>query len=101
MKRERKTKILRLIRSEIYFKHITFGNGDERWLRYEKDTSALLKSDRDVKFHETHMIFTEPLPASYDKLICPLPPDYATDLIGPYSANQYAPGHEPAKEFSW
>ena len=100
MKTIGKTKILRLPGLEVYFKKIEVHYQGEatsciRWERMEKDLSAICQCDKDSKFHSMESFQFEP--KLFATPIRPVPENYATDLLGPYAALEYALGHEPMK----
>ena len=99
MKTFGKTKIVRVIGGEVYFKRIQFDNGDLRWQPMERDMSALCRAWQDSKFTASNCVQSEP--KIYRELRAPLPENFTTDLLGNYSANQYCAGHAPAPAFKF
>jgi len=98
MKTIGKTKILRCIGREVYFKRVQLSTGELRWERMVKDLSALCRAWQDKKFSSDGTISEVINPMAETSR--PIPADFATDLLGPYAPVQYAAGHAPAKPFS-
>ena len=98
-----KTKILRCGASEVYFRLITLQDGSCRWLRMERDRSAMLRADHAGTFRDTSRCYPvgqlvqamqshAAMGASEPKSI---PDDYEADTLSHYSKNVYATGHQP------
>lgn len=93
MKTLAKTRIVRVRGAEIYFAKVML-EGETRWREFRKDVSALCRSHQDTRFTGSDSVQREP--KLWDELVAPLPPGFSEDLLGPYAANEYAPGHAPS-----
>lgn len=88
-----KTKILRFAGEEKYWVKVQLTDGTLRWSCCRKDTSAIIKSDRDTCFHADGTLCRTPNTA---EALFPVPPDFLTDLLPLRAKLQYATGHAPA-----
>jgi hypothetical protein len=97
MKKDIKTKILRVSGGEIYFQRITLHDGEVRWMLMQKDTSAIIPAYRDRKFSDMGVCYKNPSIPAYLEPVRPVPANFTTDTLSGYSPNKYADGHEPLK----
>lgn len=97
-----KTRVLRVRQGEVFFKHAGKDEEGDKWEIFHKDLSAIIKADRARKFKSVGITRNPLLVVDSESGYLPsaraIPCGYWTDLIGDYSAHEYADGHKPLSD---